>query len=269
MSNESAMRLDRDTLIIPGLSRTYRILQITDSHMSPDSPLDSDEEREKAAKHRDIWMQHGNGLTQEANFEAFAALAKEEAVDLSVLCGDMTDFPSPGTAAEGVKCYETLGRYLYVPGNHEQGIRFPAYYAAATGGNPALQTTEVGELLFVGVDNGCHTVSDEVMDELERLLHGDKPVILVHHIPVDCETLHPAAVDYWQDVTYFLFGLSGNGENIDRYNRLIREEHTQLRAVFAGHLHFDHVDVFENGVPQYVAAPCLAGYGRLVEIKGE
>ncbi len=268
MTNDPRFHIVRDTLILPELQQDYRILQISDSHMSPDSPLDSEEMREKAKNHRDIWMAHGNGLPQKENFDAFAALAKEEAVDLTVLCGDMTDFPSVGTAAEAVKYYETLGRYLYVPGNHEQGIRFPAYYADATRGNPALQIVDIGELRFVGVDNGCHTVDDDVVNTLERVLHGDKPVILVHHIPVNCATLYPAAVDYWNDVTYFLFGLSGDGRNIERYNRLLCEERTQLRAVLAGHLHFDHTDVLPNGVTQYVAAPCLAGYGRLLEIKG-
>lgn len=266
--SDSLYRVERETLRIPGLTRSYRILQLADSHMSPDSPLDSDDMREKAAKHRDIWMAHGNGVPQEENFAAFVTLAKEEAVDLAVLCGDMTDFPSVGTAAEGVRRYEAFDNYLYVPGNHEQGIRFPAYYADATRGNPALQIVDLGELVFVGVDNGCHTVSDDVMAQLETVLHGDKPVILVHHIPVDCETLHPAAVNYWGDVTYFLFGLSGEGDNIDRYNRLIREDRTQLRAVLAGHLHFDHIDTLPNGVPQYVAAPCLAGYGRILDITG-
>ncbi len=261
-------RLDRETLVIPELKNTYRILQLADSHMSPDSPLDTDDMREKAAKHREVWMAHGNGVPQEDNVREFAALVNKEAIDLSALCGDMTDFPSVGTAAEGVNYYEMFGNYLYVPGNHEQGIRFPDYYAAATRGNPAFQVVDLGELVFVGIDNGCHTVTDDAIDALERVLHGDKPVILAHHIPVDCDTLHPAAVDYWEDVTYFLFGLSGKGDNIDRYNRLIREEKTQLRAVLAGHLHFDHIDRFENGVPQYVAAPCLAGYGRILEIKG-
>ena len=268
MMDDPRFRVARETLVIPGLTRRYRVLQLADSHMSPDSPLDTDEMREKAAKHREVWMAHGNGVPQEDNFRAFAALANTEDIDLAVLCGDMTDFPSPGTAAAAVPYYTSLGEYLYVPGNHEQGIRFPAYYEAATRGNPALQIVDCGELVFVGVDNGCHTVSDETMTALEAVLHGDKPVILVHHIPVDCDTLHPAAVDYWEDVTYFLFGLSGQGENIDRYNRLLREEHTQLRAVLAGHLHFEHIDRFENGVTQYVAAPCLAGYGRILDIIG-
>lgn len=268
MSLDSRFRLERETLIIPELTKTYRVLQLADSHMSPDSPLDTNEMREKAAKHREVWMAHGNGAPQEDNFTAFAALAKKESIDLAVLCGDMTDFPSVGTAAEGANYYEMFDNYLYVPGNHEQGIRFPDYYNSATRGNPAFQLVDLGELVFVGIDNGCHTVTDEAIDALERVLHGDKPVILAHHIPVDCDTLHPAAVDYWEDVTYFLFGLSGNSDNIHRYNRLLREEHTQLRAVLAGHLHFDHVDRFENGVMQYVAAPCLAGYGRLLEIKG-
>ncbi len=256
--HDDRFRIDRETLTIPGLTRTYRFMQLSDSHMSPDSPLDDDATREKAAKHREVWMAHGNGLTQEDNFEALAALGKQEQVDLFLLAGDMTDFPSVGTADEGKKCYDRLlGSYVYVPGNHEQG-----------NDNPPLQVYDCGELLVVGVDNGAHTVDDDTMDALETLAHGDKPIILLHHVPVDCDTLHPAAVDYWQDVTYFLFGASGKGENIDRYNRLVREEKTAIRAVIAGHLHFAHIDTFENGVTQYVSAPTLAGYARILEVHG-
>ena len=268
MLNDPRFRVERETLVIPGLQHTYRVLHIADSHLNPDSPLDTDEIRQKAAKHREVWMQHGNGIEAADNMAAFSSLAAEEAVDLTVMCGDMTDFPSIGTADEGARCYETFGRYLYVPGNHEQGIRFPDYYRAATNGDPAFQMLDLGDVVFVGIDNGCHSVTNEALDALERVLHGDKPVILAHHIPIDCETLHPAAVDYWQDVTYFLFGLSGNGDNIERYIRLVSQEHTQLRAVLCGHLHFSHIDRFENGVTQYVAAPTMAGYGRVITITG-
>ncbi len=267
--HDDRFHIDRETLIVPGLTRTYRFMQLSDSHMSPDSPLDDDATRQKAAEHRAVWMGHGNGLTQEENFEALAAVGHAENVDLFLLAGDMTDFPSVGTADEGTKLYHRmLGRYLYVPGNHEQGVRYPDYYAACTGGTPALQVVELDELTLVGVDNGCHTIDDATMDALERVAHGNKPVVLLHHVPVDCDTLHPAAVDYWQDVTYFLFGASGEGDNIDRYNRLVREEKNAICAVVAGHLHFAHVDIFANGVPQYVSAPTLAGYARILEIKG-
>jgi len=260
--------IERETLRIDGLQNTYRLMQLSDSHLNLDSPLDSGEDREKAAHLRDVWMNHGNGIAAEDNYDALVAYGKEQGTDLFVFAGDMTDFPSVGTAAAGKAKYDEAGAYLYAPGNHEQAHRFPDYYTAATGGDPALQVLDLGELRFVAVDNAAHSVEDRVMDALETLLRGDKPVILLHHTPIDCDTLHPAALAHWQDVTYFLFGLPGDGKNIERYIRLITKEKTQLKAVIAGHLHMAHVDTFENGVTQYISAPCLTGYGRMIEITG-
>lgn len=266
--NDPHFLIDRDTLGINGISGTYRLLHLSDSHMSPDSALDSDDDRARAAHLRAVWMGHGNGLTQEENFCTLTAFGRHEQADLFVLAGDMTDFPSPGTAAEGKKLYDAAGRYLYVPGNHEGGALHYPLYEAATNGNPAIQVIDLGELRLIGVDNASHTVSDEVLETLCDVLYGDKPVIVVHHTPLSTPTLRPAAVAYWQDVSYFLFGEAGTDRNAAEYQRLLQKEHTQLKAVLAGHLHFAHVDTFENGVTQYVSAPCLAGYGRLLTITG-
>lgn len=268
IENDNRFRVVRETLTIDGLNNTYRFMQLSDSHMSPDSPLDSDEDRQKAAKLREIWMGHGNGLTQEENFLSLTAYGRQQEVDLFVYAGDMTDFPSVGTAAEAKTMYDAAGPYFYAPGNHEQAFRFPAFFEAATNGDPAFQVMELGELRLVAVDNAAHSVPDRVMDRLKAVLYGDKPVILLHHTPIDCDTLHPDAERYWEDLTYFLFGLPGAGENVDEYIRLLTKETTQLKAILAGHLHYDHVDTFENGVTQYISAPCLAGFGRILDIRG-
>lgn len=266
ITTDARFRIEHETLHIDGLKNTYRLMQLSDSHLNPDSPLDSDEHREKAAHLREVWMKHGNGIPAEDNFDALVAYGKDCQTDMFMLAGDMTDFPSVGTADEGKKLYDQTGAYLYAPGNHEQAHRFPAYYTAATNGDPSFQVIELDELRLVAVDNAAHSVPDAVIEKLEAVLHGDKPVILLHHTPVECESLLPDAIAYWQDVTYFMFGRPGNGENIERYVDLLTKQKTQLRAVIAGHLHLSHVDTFENGVTQYISAPCLAGYGRIIDI---
>lgn len=263
--NDPRYRIDRETVKV-GLKKPLRLMQLSDAHMSLDSPLDDAKTREKAQKHRDVWMQHGNGVSQLENFETLTAYGREQGVDLFVYAGDMADFPSVGTADEAVAAMNRAGRYVFAPGNHEYAHLHPDLYKAGTRGNPAFQAVDLGEVMLAAVDNAAHSVPDEVMASLKAVLYGDKPVILLHHTPVSCETLRPAAVDYWQDVTYFLFGESGKGENIDEYIRLVSREKTRLVAVIAGHLHFSHVDVFENGVPQFVSAPCLAGYGRILDV---
>lgn len=260
--------IDRDTLIIDGLEHTYRLMQMSDSHMSPDSPLDTEELRARAAKQREVWMAHGNGLSQEENFHTLTAFGKKEQTDLFVFAGDMTDFPSPGTAAAGKALYDTVGNYLYVPGNHEAGKEHYPLFEPATKGHPALQITQLGELCLVGVDNTAHTVDAAVLDVLADVLYGDKPVVLVHHTPLSAPTLRPDAIAYWKDITYFLFGEAGLDDHAAEYVRLLTKERTRLKAVLAGHLHFAHADTFENGVTQYVSAPALAGYARLLTVTG-
>ncbi len=261
--------IDRETITIEGLTKPLTLMQLSDAHMSLDSALDDVENREKAQKHRDIWMTHGNGLSQLENFEALTAYGREQGVDLFVYAGDMMDFPSVGTAKAAADVINAAGDYLFAPGNHEYAQTHPTLYEGVTNGTPAFQMKDLGEVVLVAVNNAAHSIPDEVIAALKAILYGDKPVILLHHTPVDCDTLHPAAVDYWQDVTYFLFGADGKGENVQEYIRLVSKEHTQLKAVIAGHLHFAHVDTFENGVMQYVSAPCLAGYARFIEIKGK
>lgn len=265
---DSRFRVERETLIIPSLNRRYCLFQMSDSHMSPDSPLDSDEDRKKAARQREVWMAHGNGLTQEENCLSLTAYARTLRADRLLFAGDMTDFPSVGTADAAKALFDKAGPYLYAPGNHEQAHRFPAFFAPAMNGDPALQMQELGELRLVAVDNAAHSVEDRVIEALETVLRGDKPVILLHHTPLDHPTLRPDAEAYWQDVTYFLFGGTGDGKNVERYVRLLTEERTQLKAIVAGHLHLSHVDTFQNGVTQFVSAPTLAGYARVIEVKG-
>jgi len=265
---DSRFCIETETLHIPSLTKTYRLFQMSDSHMSPDSPLDTEEDREKAARQREIWMAHGNGLTQEENVLSLTAYARTLAADCLLFAGDMTDFPSVGTADAAKTMFDAAGPYLYAPGNHEQAHRFPAFFAPAMNGDPALQVQELGELRLVAVDNAAHSVEDRVIEALETILHGDKPVILLHHTPLDHPTLRPDAEAYWQDVTYFLFGGTGDGKNVRRYVQLLTEERTQLKAVVAGHLHLKHVDTFPNGVTQFVSAPALAGYARVIEVKG-
>lgn len=260
--------VEHETLIIEGLKGSYRIMQLSDSHMSLDSELDDEKTRERAEKQREVWRQHGNGLSQLENFRTLVEYGKENGVDMFLFAGDMADFQSKGTAHEAYLEFEKVGKYMYVLGNHETGKKFYEFYLESTNNSPEFQVMELGELLIVGIDNGLHSVSDEVMEKLEKLFGGDRPVIFMHHVPLDCETLHPDAVKFWADVKYFLFGLSGDGKNVKEYYELLGEKKTNLKAVIAGHLHFAHVDTLPNGVPQYVSAPCLAGYGRIIDIKG-
>lgn len=269
MKQPEKYKIEQDTLIIPGLQGRYRILQISDSHICFESELDDEAAWEKGRKMATIWTRVGNGLSQRENFDNLIEYGHEIGCDCFVFSGDMVDFASKGNIHEIFRAYETVGNYFVIPGNHDTGPHFYQYFLKETNQSPDIQVKELGELLLVGIDNGKQSISDRVLKELERLLSGNRPVLLVHHVPLDNETLHVDAARLLKDsLPYYLLGMRGNGLNIEAYYDLLSKRRTSLKAILAGHLHFSHCDQLPNGVPQYVTGTCLNGCVRILDIQG-
>ncbi|MBE6637767.1 MAG: hypothetical protein E7618_08215 [Ruminococcaceae bacterium] len=270
MKRSEKYKIEWDTLVIPGLQGQYRILQISDSHICFESELDDEASREKGRKMAAIWTSVGNGLSQRENFDNLVDYGHEIGCDCFVFSGDMVDFASRGNVHEVFRIYETVGDYFVIPGNHDTGHYFYRHFLKTTNQSPDIQVKELGELLLVGIDNGKQSISDHMLKELEILLSGDRPVLLVHHVPLDNETLHVDAARLLKDsLPYYLLGMRGEGVNIEAYYDLLSKRHTSLKAILAGHLHFSHRDLLPNGVPQYVTGACLNGCARILCIQGE
>ncbi len=264
------LRIVNERLVIPGLQHTYRLLQISDTHMCPDSPLDSDEVRSEAKASRESWTDADFGMTLEELFLQLVAYGRKNSVDVYVFPGDIVDFLSPGIV-EYMKTFleDQTGVRLYVPGNHETGD--DGFLFSAFADDPKLQILELGELRLVGINNAEHMVEDATMDALEAVLNGDKPVILVHHIPLQTPSLIKGIDAFWGGGdTYFRFGGANSDDpRVVRYQTLLQKKTTRLVAVMAGHVHFSHTDTFENGVVQYVSGAGCNGHARLLTICGE
>lgn len=121
MKQPEKYKIEQKTLVIPGLKNRYRILQISDSHISYTSELDDEATREKAKKMTAIWTGVGNGFSQLENFDNLIDYGHEIGCDLFVFAGDMIDFTSQGNVHKIFRAYKKPGNYLAVPGNHETG----------------------------------------------------------------------------------------------------------------------------------------------------
>ena len=263
------LRIKNEKLVVPGLQHTYRILHITDAHMCPDSPLDSEEVRRNAQYSRMEWTDEEFGLTLEEMFLRLAAYGSENHVDMCVLSGDIADFLSPGIVECMTGLLEQAGCCLYVPGNHETDDDCVLFSAFAE--DPQMQIAELGELRLVGVNNADHMVTDAVLDKLETTLNSDKPVILVNHVPLVTPSLIEGVDAFWgKGTTHFWFGgVNAEDPRVQRYLTLLQRTQTRLAAVMAGHVHFAHTDTFENGVVQYVGGAGCNGHVRLLTVSGE
>ncbi|MBQ7604405.1 MAG: metallophosphoesterase [Clostridia bacterium] len=269
MNNPDKYKIENDTLVIRGLKRRYRIMHITDSHICFQSELDDETIREKDRRTAEKWTSVGNGLSQLENFQNLVEYGHEIGCDLIVFSGDIVDRPSKGNVHEMFGLFETAGECFVVPGNHDTGKEFYRIVEEKTNVTPNIRVRELGELLLVGVDDGPRSVSDRIISELKKVLYGDRPVVLVHHIPIGTETLRSYAGRILKDsLPYYLLGMTGNGSNVEEYYGLLNEKGTALRAVLAGHLHFPHTDYLENGVPQYITGAALSGRARVIDVHG-
>ena len=174
--------------------------------------------------------------------------------------------------------------YLYVPGNHDW--TYPWEYMTDYGkkhylsrlepmmqGNTAVQSMEIGELLFVGVDNSTNQVDPDVISDYEKLLGQDKPVIVMNHVPYTSETLMPKALEAWSSPTVIGDGDGGGiwpDEISEYFLELTTAEDSPVKLALAGHVHLfdDGIIDGERQLRQIVGNAAYEGDAVLIRITG-
>ncbi len=261
--------IDKVKIRIEGLKKRYTLVHISDCHISTDSPLDTDEQRETARKSQKVWKTF-NGDT----LDGVMADAVQYGIDINadaICCtGDIVDQFTKGIFADAKKVFDMSDKCIYVMGNHEGG-RWHEEYKQITGDDTQIQVRELDEIVIVSVDNSAHELMPHAFEKLKCIIAGEKPVILLQHVPLYQPSLFEKGEDFWGkgNLTYFIFDEDCKWDKKREYYELLTKEKTSLKAILAGHMHLTHADTFENGVVQMVAAPCFTGYIRVVEISGE
>ena len=266
-----SFEVKRNKIIIPGMTGCFKIMHITDAHVSPDSPLDPEELREKAAEKRKSAILGKTGLSHEENLNILIEYGKSEGCELFVFSGDVMAFPSEGIVEYLLPIIKATGEYIFVPGNHEGGAdKFPGYSSLMKQVVPGFEVREYPFFKVIGLDNNGGRLDEAAWEILKTSLLGDKPIILVQHRPITVEPLLTEFREIHKNVGFYFFGHKDNGyERREEIFELLRDKDTSLAAVLAGHLHIGHEDNYPNGVPQYVTAPAFEGGARIIEIKGE
>ena len=107
--------------------------------------------------------------------------------------------------------------------------------------------------------------SDEQLVRTRELLDTGKPCILFMHIPVTIESLLPATIEKWKRP--IVLGAETKTPSTLEFCEMVKSR-AEVKAIFAGHLHFDHVDELGGGGRQYVTGPGSEGRYRFVRVRG-
>ena len=274
------------TVTIPGLTEEYKFLHITDTHVS----AFSEEDRKAWTTTRynyNVARRNSfaaEGLLAEERFPALFDYADEIGANGMFLTGDLIDFPSEKNIA---LLYEnatrTQAKPIFCLGNHDWNfaddymtqnavLTYMPRFAELTGGDPQISVAEYDAFIVAAIDNSSDVVTDATVQKFLALYEKNKPIILLLHVPLHADTLAPDVKKAWggRNITMGPGAMGSDWGSVQQfYNAVCVAEDTPVVAVFAGHVHFNHEDVFPNGVPQYVTSTGYTGDCRVVTVKGE
>ena len=287
------MNILRQTIEVPGLTKEYSFLHITDMHIILIDEDFSNEKKEVYTKRKNILFKRHDTMPEDKLHEMIDYCVKENL--MPVFSGDIFDFPSKSNFELIDKEFSRLKDFVFVLGNHEwsymdcyQGLcknndyrtkeTFEKYYHLFEKYSPTRNSKyfkkDMGEFLFVCFDNCDEGYSGgynkEQVKFLKECISLNKPIIIVGHVPFYEEDMYKPMQDfapgYLNACAYGQKLVPLNGEAKEIRN-LILDPKNKIIAFLAGHIHCT-VDTKIGGlVPQFTLGGSYEGDARLFTLK--
>ena len=275
------------TVPVKGLKREFRILHVTDLHASA---LDEAEKTAMEPVRRDYIPPRqglfggGRPYPSEAALPALMGYGEEISADLVLMTGDIIDFPSEANLTLLKTCVDACKvPVLYITGNHDWSYAddYHTENAAATyltrvdaisGAADHAAVYEDDNVLVCAVDSSPDRIRKETLEAYltaaRRAKAYGKALILALHVPVHAETLVEDTVRVWRQELTIGEGAFGADDpaTMTFYNAVAVESDLAPDVVIAGHVHFDHEDLFPNGTPQYITDIACDGHCRVLTL---
>ena len=272
---------------VKGLKKDFKILHFTDLHACA---LDEAEKAAMEPVRRDYIPPRqglfggGRPYPSEAALPALMAYGEEIAADLILMTGDIIDFPSEANLTLLKSCVDACRvPVLYITGNHDWSYAddyhtegaakiYLTRVDAISGAVDHAAIYEDETVLVCAVDSGLDRIRPETLEAYlnaaRRARGTGKALILALHVPVHAETLVEDTVRVWRRELTVGKGAFGadDPDTMTFYNAVAVDTALAPDAVIAGHLHFDHEDLLENGVLQYVTDIACDGHCRVITL---
>ena len=265
-----------------GLEKPIKLLHITDTHLAFDAPR-------KDSGRKKCFEGDCEGCITNCYFQA-VEYARENGLFI-VNTGDMLDFLSDENFAfvdkhlKGIDCVYAAGNhdFCHCVGEAKEDAEYKRSNMKITAPhfntNLLFDSRIIGGVNFVTLDNSYYLISDGQTDMLRAEVARGYPIVLCVHVPFFTEALAKAAYDQGNDCTYLV---AAPEEHLKHYNEYRKAQQTpdeatlravdyiksesMIKAVIAGHMHFNFEGVLDNGIPQLVTHGTFAGYVREITI---
>ena len=284
-SGEWEKHMVEETVYVEGLEKDYTFLFLTDTHVIIPNEDASPQEAENEAARMPMFVPE-SGISSAEQFPEWVRYANEEKVDAVLLGGDVIDTPSPSNLEWLAGQLAGLDMpYLYVNGNHDW--TYPWEYMTQSGqetylpllqplmgGNTAIHSLDLGELVLVGIDDSSNQVNEEVFPAYEEILREGRPMVVVAHVPFMTQSVLGKAKEVWSSPVVIGAGNYGGvypNETSEKFVSLTTAADSPVELVLAGHVHFSDKDVIEGerNVLQLVGGPGFQGQAILIHMTGK
>ena len=245
------------------------ICHFSDVHLTAYDDLSTPEEKERALKDTQGWMdtrryfaeKHGcpTGEAQMADsrLQLERLLSLANTTDAAVITGDVMNNVTPADIRATEAGFSALRvPFVAVCGNHEPAHLLPDGMLLSVMKQP-VSVVDLGDLQLVGVDNADRVITPDQLAQIEALLATGKPTVLALHVPMLNEENYGAVYSCGE---YFrMHDYDGCPQENYRLRDLVTAADSPVVAVMSGHLHFTCISTFSNGVKQYGVSQGITG----------
>ncbi len=258
---------------IPGLQKEYRAIYLCDLHIISDINEVS-EDNLATVEARKASMVNLDGESADSYWPKLADKINKYDADIVLLGGDMLDYMSSSNVAclkEGMERIDAP--VMYVRADHDYANWYQEDLTQETidelsktiDSNEEVFVKEIGELLFIGINNTTSQISASALAKVEDILkNNDKPIIVTTHVPIQStlnDELDKLSKAVWQDRSL----IWGNDcyyvpdQNTSQFIDLIENENSNVVAILSGHLHFPYHGKTTADIMQHVFGAAYEG----------
>lgn len=268
------LRIIDNEILIPGLEKSYTMIQISDPHLIVTDENSTLEHVQKAKEQEAAWQEVKKGFADLFDepcdkvheistvrcFEKVMDFVKEQKPDLLIFSGDVLN----DEHEEGFQYFTEYmngysGEWLFVPGNHDNARMLQKL------GIDGIQIRELESVRVIGIDDSKMTLSGTQLEQLKDQLSDEKPSILVMHVPVE--------TDYNTEN----FKLLGNNfmihkDRTDASGRefigLCEDPSVPIVTVLCGHIHGYLKSQLIPGRDQICCSSGMVGFVHRITVRG-
>ena len=265
-----------------GIEKPFKILHMTDSHITRDDPFDGGRRR--------TFDVHYEGCAEDYYFEALAYARKKSMPILHT--GDLIDFFSKGNF-DFIRDHFSDVDYMYAAGNHdfchmlgeakedyaykwEKILEIAPYFRC----NLYFDARVINGVNIVTLDNSYYFITKGQTELLRAEAAKGYPILLAMHVPLYAEQQARIAREEGVECAY----LCGAPEELlATYSEYRRTQQTPdhatreaidyikneplVRAVIAGHTHRNLDEMLTERIPQYTTGGSYEGFVREITVK--